>query len=113
MQYNVVEKFYNLYDPEDDGLKVNQLVESPQPVGVIGPPKRPIYINYTDTNVAYEIPPISDADGDGNIEECFEDINVAKLWGDNHCGYIGFRDSVTGLVTDDGTINIVTRDWTK
>jgi hypothetical protein len=42
------------------------------------------YINYTDTNVAYEIPPLSDADGDGNREECFEDVNVVKLWGDNH-----------------------------
>jgi ribosomal protein S17E len=110
---HVVDKFYNLYNPEDDGLKVNQLIEGHQPLGLVGIPKGSVYSNYADTNVAYEIPPISDADGDGNMVECFEDINIVKLWGDNHCGYIGFRDATTGLVTDDGAMNIVARDWIK
>lgn len=42
----------------------------------------------------------SDADGDGIIEECFEEVNPAKLWGDNHCGFIGFRNPLTGEVYD-------------
>ena len=69
--------------------------------------------NYHETNVVYEIPPFSDADGDGNIEECFEDINPVKVWGDNHCGYIGFRNSTTGSFLDDGVMSIVVRDWIK
>jgi hypothetical protein len=80
---------------------------------LVGAPKGTVYINYTDTNVAYEIPPLSDADGDGNREECFEDVNVVKLWGDNHCGYIGFRDPLTGLLIDDGVMDVVVRDWAK
>ena len=67
--------------------------------------------NYNETNVAYEIPPLSDADGDGNVEECFEETNPAKVWGDNHCGYIGFRNSTTGSFLDDGVMNIVVEDW--
>ena len=35
----VVDKFYNLYNPQDDGLKVNQLVEGHQPLGLVGAPK--------------------------------------------------------------------------
>jgi len=66
---HIVDKFYNLYNPEDDGLKINQLVESHQPLRLVGAPKGNVYVNYTDTNVAYEILPLSDADGDGNIEE--------------------------------------------
>jgi hypothetical protein len=110
---HVVNRFYNLYDPEDDGLKVNQLFEGDQPLGLFGAPRGTVYKNYTETNVAYEIPPLSDADGDGNREECFEDINVVKLWGDNHCGYIGFRDALTGSLIDDGAMNVVVRDWIK
>ena len=70
-------------------------------------------LSYNDTNVAYEIPPFSDADGDGIVEECFEEVNPAKLWGDNHCGYIGFRNPLTGTFSDDGAMSIVVRDWTK
>ncbi|HEX2406765.1 MAG TPA: alpha/beta hydrolase [Nitrososphaeraceae archaeon] len=109
---DTVDKFYNLYNHEDDGLKVNQL-ENPQPLGLVGAPNVNIPSNYIDTNVTYEILPFSDADGDGNIEECFEDINPVKVWGDNHCGYIGFKNSTTGSIIDDGAMNIVVRDWIK
>jgi hypothetical protein len=102
----IVEKFYNLFDPEDDGLKVNQL-ENPQPLGLVGAQKMNVPSNYNETNVAYEILPFSDADGDGNIEECFEDINPVKVWGDNHCGYIGFRQPFSNSLLDDGIMNIV------
>ena len=120
-----VAKFYNLYNPEDDGLTLNQaLYRAPikdvtpgikdyASLGLVGAPKGSVHPNYNDTNVEYEIPPISDADGDGIVEECFEDVNIAKLWGDNHCGYIGFRNPVTGLLSDDGAMDIVVRDWLK
>jgi hypothetical protein len=87
-----------LYNPEDDGLTFNQFFEHHDPLGLVGAPKGTVHPNYTDTNVVYEIAPISDADGDGNIEECFEEVNPVKLWGDNHCGYIGFRNLHTGVV---------------
>jgi hypothetical protein len=107
---NTVDNFYNLYDPEDDGLKVNQL-ENSQPLGLVGALKLNVLSNYNETNVVNEIPPFSDADGDGIVEECFEDINPVKVWGDNHCGYIGFRNSTTGSFLDDGVMNIIVRDW--
>jgi hypothetical protein len=107
---NKVGKFYNLYDPEDDGLTVNQL-ENRQPLGLVGALKLNVPSNYSEANIVYEIPPLSDADGDGNIEECFEDINPAKVWGDNHCGYIGFRNSTSGSFLDDGAMNVVVEDW--
>ena len=103
---NLVGQFYNLFDPEDDGLKVNQL-ENRQPLGLVGAPKGIVPVNYVDINVVYEIPPFSDADGDGNVEECFEDINPVKVWGDNHCGYIGFRQPFSNSLLDDGAIDIV------
>jgi uncharacterized protein YcfL len=108
---NKIDKFYNLYNYEDDGLRVNQL-ENSQPIGLVGTLKLNVPSNYNETNVAYEIPPFSDADGDSNVEECFEDIKPVKIWGDNHCGYIGFRND-EGSLRDDGAINIVVRDWLK
>jgi Alpha/beta hydrolase of unknown function (DUF900) len=108
---NEVDKFYNLYDSEDDGLTFNQQFENRQPLGLVGALKLNVPSNYSDTNIVYEIPPFSDADGDSNVEECFENINTVKVWGDNHCGYIGFRNSTTGSLFDDGAMNIVVEDW--
>ncbi|MGE5863065.1 MAG: alpha/beta hydrolase, partial [Nitrososphaerales archaeon] len=65
---NIVEKFYNLYNREDDGLKVNQLLEFHNPLGLVGATNVTTPLNYNDINVVYEIPPFSDADGDGNVE---------------------------------------------
>ena len=30
-----------------------------------------------------------------------------KIWGDNHCGYIGFRQPLSYPLLDDGAINVV------
>jgi hypothetical protein len=109
----VVEKFYNFYNPEDDGLEFNKVFENHHPLGLEGVSLGNRSLNYNETNVAYEIPPFLDADGDGNVEECFEDIKPVKGWGDNHCGYIGFRQPFSAGITDDGTINLVVRDWIK
>jgi hypothetical protein len=78
----LVDRFYNLYDPEDDGLQFNREYERYDPLGLVGAPSGSTTpSNYNDTNVAYEIPPLSDADGDGNTLECFEDIKPVRLWG--------------------------------
>jgi hypothetical protein len=95
-----------------DGLQFNKrYLESHNPLGLVGAPDENTPPNYNDTNVAYEIPPLSDADGDGNAEECFENISSARLWDDNHCGYIGFRQPFEGSLIDDGAMNIVVRNW--
>ncbi len=107
----IVDKFYNLYNPEDDGLEYNKEFEKHNPLGLFGAMNVTAPLNYNDTNVAYEILPFSDADGNGNVEECFENIKLVNWWGDNHCGYIGFRNSTTGEFSDDGAMNIVVRDW--
>ena len=41
----------------------------------------------------------------------FEDIAPIHIWGDNHCGYIGFRNPFADSFNDDGTMNVVVRDW--
>ena len=107
---HIVDKFYNFYNPEDDALKYNQGFEHHDPLGMVGAPEGTVHPNYNDTNVINEIPPLSDADGDGSVD-CFEDFYPVKLWGDNHCGYIGFRNSTTGEFTDDGAMNVVVEDW--
>lgn len=70
-------------------------------------------LKYTDINVVYEIHPFCDAEGDGNVQECFEYIEPVRLWGDNHCGCIGFRHPLSGSLIDDGAMNIVVRGWIK
>jgi Alpha/beta hydrolase of unknown function (DUF900) len=110
---HVAEKLYNFYDPEDDGLEFNEIFENHFPLGLEGVSVGNRSLNYNETNVAYEIPPFPDADGDGNIEECFEEIRPVKGWGDNHCGYIGFRQPSAIDILDDGVINLVVRDWIR
>jgi Alpha/beta hydrolase of unknown function (DUF900) len=116
---NLVGRFYNLYSPEDNGLEFNKaFLEGLDrlkhfPLGSFGVSPGMAPINYNDTNVAYEIPPLSDADGDGNPEECFEDTMAVRLWGDNHCGYIGFRQPFSNSLIDDGAMNMVVNDWIK
>jgi esterase/lipase superfamily enzyme len=108
---DTVEKFFNLYNPEDDGLEINRLIEKHNPLGAVGAPNQPIPKNYKDTNIMNEILALSDADGDGNLEECFEENGVALVKGDNHCGYIGFREPFSNSLLDNGAIDVVVRDW--
>ena len=108
---NVVEKLYNLYSPQDDGLQYNKFFENHNPLGLTGTPKGIIPFNYDNINVTNEIPTLSDADGDGNIEECFEEYSQVLVEGDNHCGYIGFRQPFSNSLLDDGAINVVVKNW--
>jgi hypothetical protein len=127
---HVVDKFYNLFDSQDDGLEINILFENGiprsllgvslsdaflnyHPLGLVGAQRSPdeLPVNYNEVNVTNEIIPLSDADGDRNVEECFENFKPVIGLGDNHCGYIGFRQPFSGSLIDDGAINIVARDW--
>ena len=78
---HLVEKFYNLYDIEDDGLEFNKKFEKYNSLGLVGASSEmDVPENYNETNVAYEIPPISDANGDGNVEECSEKNKPVHLF---------------------------------
>jgi hypothetical protein len=91
---------------------LDEKFEKHYPLGLVGAQtKIAIPLNYNETNVAYEILPFSDADGDGNLEEGFEKNNPVPVRGDNHCGYIGFRYPFVGSLIDDGAMNIVVKDW--
>lgn len=98
-------------------------------------PKIRLPTNYNETDVQDQIAAMRDADG---IEaEVFDlcnynqtyckiksegwDLGLCDLFsgtchvdiGDNHAGYIGFRDPVNhSLLADDGAMDAVVRDWT-
>jgi hypothetical protein len=105
---NIVDNFYNLYNPKDNllqGLYVK--TENANPLGLLGLNKEePFPSNYTERNVMSEIPPFRMASG---IYKPFVD-NTVSDWGNNHSGYIGFRD-INGKLKDDGAINVIVADW--
>lgn len=108
---NTVNRFYNLYNPEDNALKgAYVLTEKRNPLGLLGLKKGvPYAINYEERNVKFEIPPFTKASG---IYQTFCDKGVND-WGDNHCGYIGFRETYpfNKVLKDDGAVNIIVGDW--
>jgi|SRR5918999_559509 pimeloyl-ACP methyl ester carboxylesterase len=67
--------------------------------------------NYDEKDVQNEIAAICDADADGNPDLPFS-IGQTITMGDNHGGYIGYRDIADkSRITHDGTINIVVDNW--
>jgi hypothetical protein len=109
---NVVNRFYNLYNPEDNGLEVNRIVEGHEPLGMRGALIGIVLPgNYVQKNVIYEIPPFLDENADGNLVECFAVPKPILVWGDNHCGYIGFRYPFEGSFRDNGVIDVVIWNW--
>jgi hypothetical protein len=46
--------------------------------------------NYVEHIVLSSLPPVRDADGNGE-DDCCGDAYISQ-WSDNHCGYIGFRN---------------------
>ena len=108
---NIVNNCYNLYNPEDNSLQGAYIkTEHQNPLGLFGLKKgEPFPANYTERNVMFEIPPFSNASG---IYQAFCDKAVYG-WGDNHCGYIGFRERYpfNQSLKDDGAINVIVADW--
>jgi hypothetical protein len=108
---NIVDNFYNLYNSKDNlllGLYVKR--ENENPLGLLGLNKEePFPQNYLEHNVVSEIPPFKNASG---IYQPFVDNTVAE-WGNNHSGYIGFRNRypLNKSLKDDGAINVIVADW--
>jgi len=54
---HLVDWFYNLYDPEDDGLQFKKEFKNHDPLGLVGAPSGTTTpSNHNDTNVAMKYP---------------------------------------------------------
>ena len=111
---NVVDDFYNLRNPEDNMLEyVYRYVENRDAIGLLGiQHSLPIPSGYSERQVDSEILPVPDADANAKFD-CFDFFVL--LPGDNHCGYIGFRNlhPFGNILRDDGSIDIVVRNWSE
>jgi hypothetical protein len=118
---NQVINFTNLYDVEDellqDKYRYYPSLEYDTPLGLKGHQKNiTIPTNYKDIDVTDKIANITDADGDGTcdllqIENSNLNCAIKKI-GDNHLGYIGFRDRQNiSTLLDDGAMDVVVEQW--
>ena len=111
---DVVDNFYNLRNPEDNMLEhVYRYLENRDAIGLLGiQHSLPIPSDYSERQVDSEILPIPDADANAKFD-CFDFFVL--LPGDNHCGYMGFRNlhPFENILRDDGAIDIVVRNWSE
>jgi hypothetical protein len=113
-----VVKFYNLFNREDNSLEapiLYKFYEQDDALGLQGSSSAILPIsNYEEIDVEDQIPLIEDADGDGKCDlpmsTPFGPICTIEDIGDNHFGYIGFRDK-DGAWVDDGAMNVVIDNW--
>jgi hypothetical protein len=113
-----VVKFYNLFNREDNSLEALTLYkfyEQDEALGLQGSQSGILPVsNYEDIDVEDQIKLIEDANGDGNcdlpISTPFGIRCTIKDIGDNHFGYVGFRDA-NGAWIDDGAMNVVIDNW--
>ena len=115
-----VVKFYNLINPQDNVLEYiypcfeggdGALGEDGKQKSGISPPPDSIYF---EEDIQDEIKSFRDADAmegwDFGLCNSFDFCLVNT--GDNHAGYIGFRNPTnTNLLADDGAMNIVVEQW--
>ena len=111
----MVLKFYNLHDPQDKALgspKLYQFYDRDRPLGLDGVQSGiAIPSNYTQINVEDKTAPLCDANGDGRPDYPFGSRSEVGI-GDNHAGYIGFRDPTNhNILLDDSTMNVVVSNW--
>ena len=111
----------NLFSPKDNVLvQIYPLFESDQALGQSGYQKVPYDINlttkslpdnYYEKDVRNEIVPICDADADGKRDLPFTPGQTVTI-GDNHGGYMGYRDiDNKSRITHDGAIDVVVDRW--
>lgn len=113
----VVSKFYNLFNPEDKVLEFvypgNEALD--RALGEDGKqlnPEVPTPANYLDVYVQDEIKPLLDADADGETDLGLCYVTCTADEGDNHAGYIGFRNNTDkNILQDDGAMNVVVDHW--
>jgi hypothetical protein len=115
---NEVIKFYNMVDSQDNALSqfVYQCYEGGnKALGQSGKDLElplPAPVNYIDIPVQAEIKPIVDADGDGQCDLPIGEVCTIIMAGNNHMGYMGFRNHAnTNLLEDDGAMNVVVNNW--
>jgi hypothetical protein len=119
----VVLDFYNLYNPADNHLEHGFYQIYPfyekndSALGQSGyqifpyPIKASLPQNYNQTDVKNEILPVCDADGNNVIDFPFSEGGLIAT-GDNHHGYMGYRNSTDkSKLVDDGAMNIVVDNW--
>ena len=64
--------------------------------------------NYMDIPISRQIPNFADADADGECDLTFNHVCTINHIGDNHLGYVGFRDlSNNNTIKNNGAIDIV------
>jgi hypothetical protein len=123
--------FFNLYNEEDnmltpflsgiDGPYPYKNSENDKALGGFGkqigivPPS-----NYHEKNVEHFIPKLfvgdeGDANGDGKCDipaqTTFGPICPISVKGDNHMGYIGYKNPIDKKIVDPGAIVVVVDDW--
>jgi len=121
-----VNEFYNLYNSEDDmlerrdpdeGTEVYPFFEKDDALGSwriqnASINRADVPSNYNEINVKNEILEIEDADGDGECDifpsSCIISTNDR---GDNHLGYMGFRDNISKRIVGNGAMNIIACNW--
>jgi hypothetical protein len=119
IESTVQTKLYNLHNPEDNMLHPDWVYTGDYALGLDGSiGSEPD--NFEEYSVLYSIPPISNADGNPNTD-CLDSTIGAWGWseqwgpywgwGDNHCGYMGFRTLSSLNPYKDGAIEDVVVDW--
>jgi pimeloyl-ACP methyl ester carboxylesterase len=117
----VVTNFTNFFSSKDNTLEPNlekpiyPFFETDLALGQSGYQKIPYKIklpgNYNENDVKDELVAYCDADGDHKIDFPFVDGQIITT-GDNHRGYLGYRNPVdNSTIIDDGAINIVVDGW--
>lgn len=123
----LVGRLFNLYNPEDNMLQfVYNRVEGDKALGWCGEGGGSQWFalwmcfignavsepqNYEEYGVINELPSNSDSNIDGECD--VRNTNgscTITLAGDNHFGYLGYRDSPASI-SDNGAINRVATDW--
>jgi pimeloyl-ACP methyl ester carboxylesterase len=127
------------FRPFDFAYKIYPIFEGDQALGQAGYQKIPpisLPANYNEKDVKDEIKAIGNADAmeSDDFTLCNDNISIDIFcqvkkdgWdsglcnalgfcrvntGDNHAGYIGFRNlDTTSLLADDGAVDVVVRDW--
>lgn len=118
IESTVQTKLYNLKNYEDNLLR-NYDYNEDYALGLYGrvgsEPEK-----YEEYSVLYNLPPIPNADGNPNTNCLDNTIGHWEWtvqwppywgWGDNHCGYMGFRTLPSLDPNKDGAIEDVAIDW--
>jgi hypothetical protein len=100
---NVLERYYPTYEGGDRALGEN---------GKQTNPEVPSPLNYVDIVVQGQLRSIEDADAIDGCDFGICELGLEAHVGDNHAGYIGFRNLAnTSLLADDGAIDVVVANW--